>query len=173
MEESKRKGSFHRWDEDRTRDFSAIVRLLSKPQLLDALKPTRRERLIWNLPRIYGDTERREGYEQARKDMAAAAPGCFAHVYSNATDPSTSLEMFWDIAIGGIANGDRPLVDTVFEALVRQLAIPNRWCQASAIHGFNHLKEPRCRPLLRRFIESCEDDYLREYARGAMTFTLM
>lgn len=173
LEESKRNGSFHRWDEDRTRDFAVIIKLLSKPQLMDALKPARRERLIWNLPSIYRDTERRGEYRTQRIELAAGVPDAFAHVYGDAIESSTSLEMFWDIAIEGIANGDRPLLDTVFDALVRQLAIPNVWCQSSAIHGFNHLKEPRCRTILRSFIENCGDESLREYARGAMTFTLM
>ena len=68
---------------------------------------------------------------------------------------------------------DLTLVRVVFAALVEQLAIPNVWCQQSALHGFNHLKDPACRPIIRRFIETCEDEPLKEYAKGAITFQLM
>jgi hypothetical protein len=169
------KEKFHPYSRGRdlTRDFAMILKVLAKPQLADDLKFTRRDQLVWNIPWIYFSSERSHDYGPQRIELARRIPDFFEHHYSNASEYWQGLDMFWDVAITGIANADRPLIDAVFDALVRQLAIPNRWCQCSALHGFNHLKEPKCRPLIRQFIQGCDDAEVVRYARGAMTFRLM
>jgi hypothetical protein len=100
-------------------------------------------------------------------------PDFLNHWYGDSTTDSDDLNMFWDLVLNNPSPSGPAVSAAAFEALCYQLDMPNRWIQLSAIHGFNHLKEPRCRPILRRFIESCEDEHLRDYARRAMTFTLM
>lgn len=172
-ETSKSKFFHYGWNEDWTREFALRIKVFSKPALLDGLKFERRDQLVWNVPGIYLASNRSGLYGPQRIELARAVPGFFAHHYVAGDEYGKGLDMFWDSAMDGIDNADRPLVDTVFDALTRQLAIPNRWCQLSALHGFNHLKEPRCRPLIRRFIEQCDDAEVVTYATGAMTFRLM
>ena len=173
-EESKRKGpGYHAWAEDRTHEFEIIIKLLTKPKIIEGLKSARRDQLVWNWPWIFRDTNRAGIYEHQRLVVASLVPEFFASVYGELTEHVNALDMFWDIAIDGIDNADRPLVDVVFDALSRQLKIPNKWCQLSSLHGFNHLREPKCRPIIAKFIETCEDEYLKAYARHAMTFTMM
>lgn len=172
-EESKHKSAHHSFFDDRTRDFQMFVTIATRPSIIDGLKPARRDQLIWNMGRLFFETSRSDQYDELRIALASGVPDFFKSQFLKLAEHNIPLEMFWDDVCSGVANADRPLVDAIFSALERQLAIPNVWCQASAIHGFNHLKEPRCRPLLRRFIEDCDNESLRAYARRAMTFTLM
>ena len=158
---------------DLTRDFHLISRVLAEPELIADLKPDRIDRLVWRIPNIFTHSLLGGGYVEERLAVAQLSPEFLMRVFGDITDQNVPLEMFWDTAIRAVQNSDRALVDTIFDGLTRQLAHPNKWVQASAIHGFNHLREPRCRPLLQEFLHSCDDPHLADYARAAMTFRLM
>jgi hypothetical protein len=81
--------------------------------------------------------------------------------------------MFWDILISGIDAQDQPLRHATFEALSEQLQSDNEWVQASALHGFSHLRDQRCRKVINVFLKTCSDPSLADYARRAMKFELL
>jgi len=73
------------------------------------------------------------------------------------------LHGFWDLSrpvIPGTFRGDaskldaesRLTLDVLFETLTRILAIPNRACQESALHGLGHLYHPNVHDAVERFI---------------------
>ncbi len=68
--------------------------------------------------------------------------------------------MFWD----GLARTRTraPVKNAMFAALAHQLFLPDETIQASAAHGFNHLKDPRALPLLAHLARTTTSANLRE-----------
>jgi hypothetical protein len=73
------------------------------------------------------------------------------------------LHGFWDLSrpvVPGSFRGDaskldeesRVMLDVLFETLTQILAIPNRACQQSALHGLGHLYHPNVHDAVQRFI---------------------
>lgn len=69
--------------------------------------------------------------------------------------------------------GDHEIANRIFDHLMDQLAQPNRWLQFSALHGLNHLRDPRTSRLIERVRASLADDEVRSYADGAAEFRLV
>lgn len=80
--------------------------------------------------------------------------------------------MFWDGVIPRRKLG-QGLRDAMFAALAHQLFLDDDTVKAGAGHGFNHLKDRRCLPLLDHVIRTTDNGELAEYLRAAMTFELM
>jgi hypothetical protein len=104
------------------------------------------------------------------------------HVYSDyvsklETEPDSKIEsgfyMWWDLILHGFWGSSRPviagtwrgdsskldaesrvLLDVLFETLTQILAIPNRTCQQSALHGLGHLYHPQVHDAVQRFIDT-------------------
>jgi hypothetical protein len=66
---------------------------------------------------------------------------------------------------------DRQAVrDAIFKCLTAIIHLPIRHCQASALHGFNHLKDDRCHLVIDNFIARCTDPELIAYARVCRSY---
>jgi hypothetical protein len=104
------------------------------------------------------------------------------HVYSDylsklEREPDPEIEsgfyMWWDLILHGFWDSSRPTItgtwrgdaskldaesrlvrDVLFETLTRILAIPNRSCQQSALHGLGHLYHPLVHHAVQRFIDT-------------------
>lgn len=103
----------------------------------------------------------------AKGDLIKATEHLFADRYAHLVSQTYGCEMFWDVLV---ESGDFPgdLKDVVLERLTAQLEMENRFCQWSALHGLNHLHDPRAVPIIDDFITSVKDDpELVEYAELA------
>jgi hypothetical protein len=99
--------------------------------------------------------------------------GFFRKFFGQLTEYSAACDMFWDIIIHGLDASDEEIRDAVFVALAEQLLIPNRYCQLSALHGFNHLQDRRCHPVITAFEKTTDDPEIRAYALTAKMFMAM
>lgn len=86
---------------------------------------------------------------------------------------SQACNMFWDVVVDRFRDTNTPTAAEIFQALERQLSIPNRYVQLSALHASGHLKDARCRPIIAAFQRACGDQELVDYASGAMTFSVL
>jgi hypothetical protein len=152
------------------RDRDMALRVLEEPQLCVELSDERLQHLVWNLAWAIAFAPVGDAWTVS---AVAAAPSLLASIFGDATQNSNALSMFWDVAISTPLRSDVSFRGAVFESLTAQLGSPNPWVQASALHGFGHLEEPRCRPVIRDFLRRCEDSYLVEYARQAMAFKVL
>lgn len=84
--------------------------------------------------------------------------------------------LFWDALLSYVGPSTplrddlRILRETVFQCLSQLLAMDNLECQRSALHGFNHLQDDRCRSLIDAFMSRCEDAELKAYAQRARDY---
>jgi hypothetical protein len=162
------------WADLREGFLERATEVLRQPKTLSDFSDKNQEKLVWNI--AFGIAESFRGRAdtvEAKVAFVDACPEFFASHFSGVESYSQSCEMFWDIVIGDGWHSDDVVRDHILEALRAQLAIPNLFVQWSALHGFNHLQDPKCRPLIDEFLKTCEDEHLREYAKVARTFQAM
>ena len=100
-----------------------------------------------------------------------AAFNLFDKWYSNYAGYSHSCDHFWDIYYNYDQLAAQPLIqEAIFDTLHKILNIRNSECQGSALHGFNHLRDDRCKPLIDEFIRECTDHDLLDVAKIAKTY---
>jgi hypothetical protein len=103
------------------------------------------------------------------------APALLAEV-CNRGEHSGAAFMFWENVVERheIAERDKAyqsMRDATFEALRSQLLEGGKGCQLSALHGLNHLWHPATAELVDQTLPLLADDEVRDYARGAATFS--
>ncbi len=162
------------WDEVRANFLERATDVLRRPETLWGFSAKNQEKLVWNI--AFGVAESFRGRAdtvEAKVAFVDACPDFFASHFGGLESYSQSCEMFWDIVIGSVWHSDDVVRVHTFDALRVQLGIPNAFVQWSALHGFNHLQDPKCRPVINEFLRTCEDEHLREYAKVARTFQAM
>ncbi|MEO8538106.1 MAG: hypothetical protein ABI577_00075 [bacterium] len=154
-------------------DFAAQV--LRNPRSVAHLKGERLSRLVgrlgFALSYIRDDSGPRRVHFAAA--MAKAAPPAFEIWFGSLAVDSDGLYMFWDHARNFRDDRPRLLHDAMFDALRMQLQSSNVWIQQSALHGFGHLHDPECVPVIATFLEVCDQPWLAEYARKAARFEVL
>ncbi|MGE3075740.1 MAG: hypothetical protein AB7N24_18640 [Dehalococcoidia bacterium] len=152
-------------------DRNLILRILREPNLTGKLTAVRLEHLVWNLAWAMAFAPKEDPWAA---EAAKAAPKFLAFHFAETTTYPDALSMFWEVVIGPLSRGDAAFHDAVFRGLCSQLKVKNSWVQASALHGFGHLRDPRCRPVIREFLKvSTDDAKLAAYAREAMAFKIL
>ena len=85
--------------------------------------------------------------------------------------------MFWDVVVRPFAcTRDlspefKQIEEAIFNCLTDILKIDNYTCQISALHGFNHLKDDRCKPIIEEFIKNTDDTDLKNMAEMAKEYS--
>lgn len=82
----------------------------------------------------------------------------------------TSCFMWWDMLRFFGDEPDPQIVEHMFQALGRVLALPSHHCQLSALHGLGHLQHEATEGLIRRFLAANPDadEEIRDYAEHAI-----
>lgn len=143
---------------------------LVQPELLRELPMGARDRFVWNAgyDLEWVISQSHDASPELLR-VLAAVPAAFHAAFRGEPDESAGLYMFWDNVT--CFAFDRPLVQqAIFEALVEQLGSDDRSCQRSALHGFNHLEDPRCRPVIEAFQATCRDPDTVAYAEVSKNF---
>jgi hypothetical protein len=150
--------------------FQRITGVVENPESLDGLRPGAIEKAVMNVAGNGGTLLRRVWIPfESKARFIAACPNRYRHLYARQTEYSSASDMFWDGLIGR-STLESAVRQAIFGALVDQLGIPNRWCQYAALHGFNHLRDLRCQPVVDRFLATCTDPALHRYAEAAKRF---
>lgn len=161
--------------EDRSAYLQSVVIALQSlpPSATHPVSTTQLEDPIygfaWSLESCF-----RYGDDSAELKVAVVdrLPGFFQWLSEHGlTEQNVAVFMFWD----GLARTrtKSPVKNAMFAALAHQLFIPDENIQASAAHGFNHLKDTRALPLLAHLARTATSSDLREYATAAAGFNLM
>lgn len=162
-------------NERETRDYQLSALVLQNPGTADFLSGARLSKLVWNLGYLLAWISDRSGPRrlQYAVDIAAATPAAFEHWFGRTQTQVDGLYMYWDLARRFEDDRPRVLHDAMFDALAAQLQSGNAWIQQSALHGFGHLKDPRCVPLIEDFVSRCAPGDLRDYAEAAARFEVL
>jgi hypothetical protein len=105
-----------------------------------------------------------------RLAVIEAAYYLFCGWYTNVQEYSYSCHFFWDsicyrYGYTPVHTSDQQAIqDALFQCIAGIIRIDNRQCQASALHGFNHLGDDRCQPIIDQFLRTCDDPRLAAYA---------
>jgi len=100
----------------------------------------------------------------------------FAGWHITTEEDRYSCFMFWDVIVGidwvtnALTDDRRTIRDALFSTLARVIQLDNLECQRAALHGFSHLHDERCHPIIDDFIRECNDPDLVEYARVCRDF---
>lgn len=117
-----------------------------------------------------------------REECIRSMADLFSRLF--ASEPfETSVQMWWDSLCYDWSCGlrkrerggeDLELQDMFFHTLAEVLAIDSRICQSSALHGLNHLRHPRTKELVERFIDERPSltPEQKAYALAAANFEL-
>jgi hypothetical protein len=109
-------------------------------------------------------------------DAVVAAYALFRHWYNHVAEYSHSGDFFWDSVCQMYEYGERlsprqqAIKDAIFRTLTAIIKLDNPYCQVSALHGFNHLKDDRCHLVIDNFLARCTDPGLAAYARLCRTY---
>lgn len=149
------------------------TRVLVDSDSLSWLSRAKAEKVVWNMANGIRDVLGEDDVDlSARLALVHATPSFFGQFFGALSEYSAACDMFWDIVISYLHPGGE-LGDAIFQAISEQLAIPNRYCQLSALHGFNHLRDRRCVPLITAFEKTTDDPEIRAYAVKAKMFMAM
>ncbi|HEX6031022.1 MAG TPA: hypothetical protein VFY90_06300 [Tepidiformaceae bacterium] len=161
------------WRELRDGFVPRATETLKHPEVLSQFSSKNQEKLTWNLAFGIGESlHADENGLEAKLALLDSCPGFFARFYGELATYSQSCDMFWDIIIS-FTPAESHLRAHIFDALTAQLAISNVYCQLSALHGFNHLQDPKCRPVIDAFLATAEDPAVKEYGKIARLFQAM
>jgi len=172
--ESLRKAPNRLWSDDPAGSVTAALAVLDSPETILLLSPKRREQLAWNLPWMFTEIPSNRGFaDSQRVAFVRKSPAFLTKVFETLDDYSSALDMWWEIILSGVKAHESATLGAIHESLTAQLGSGNVRCDASALHGFNHLRDPRCRSPINAWLKRCEDDDMRAYARRAMRFELL
>ncbi len=144
------------WDEQARASYEFSITVLRSPEVVAARRFKTRERLVWNLTSVIEHMVvpiyfRDRLADSERKEVLRLCPSFLYRVYAD-DEWSESAYMWWDGIVGRPDPGEYGEVgDVMFEVMVEQLGIPHRISKFSALHGLNHLKDPRTRRVVDEF----------------------
>ena len=172
--ESLRKSPHGQWVRDPSGSVAAALAVLEAPELVLRLSAKRREQLVWNLPWMFTEIRSNRGFSDSQRvAFVRKSPAFLTTVFETLDDYSSALDMWWEVMLNGIRKDAMATRNAVFESLSAQLGSGSDRCDASALHGFNHLRDRRCHTPINAWLRHCKDEELREYARRAMRFELL
>lgn len=150
-------------------------RALQEAHVLDGIDGDRIERILWEISGALGSCMTSvPALAEAQILAVDAIPLLFRWLARRGPHPPDgSVFMFWDGVIWRKRRHTAEVRDAVFASLACQLFLDDDTVAASAVHGFNHLKDKRCLPLLERIIRTTGNAALAEYARAATGFDLI
>lgn len=97
--------------------------------------------------------------------------------FKKRTEPLTFIFMFWDGLFydtfhdkDKLSQEMKIIEDRIFSCLCKILTLDSELCQYSALHGFNHLRDDRCKSIIDEFIAGCKDKELIEFANRAKNY---
>ncbi len=97
-----------------------------------------------------------------RTELVRETFSFFVQWYGSLGESSDACLGFWDTLIGTSFDLDTAIAAEIFHALERQLTVPNRFVQMSALNGFGRLEDSGCKPVIDLFQQQCSDpDVLR------------
>lgn len=145
------------------------------PQLVHAplsLTEKQWDRLAWNLA-FYGAGPLWNAHEpiESRLELLDSLAALVIRCRERSAEGAGGVFMYWDVLVQQLLI-DPPMRAGLFEALTRQLALPDRDLQLSALHGLNHLLDARTPEFVRRISANLADDEVRAFAEAAATFSM-
>lgn len=162
------------WDPEADGYLRSLASVFSDATTLAFLSRPKAEKAIWNLSFGLGQVVATDTLPTSAKVACITpTPAFFEAVFGSQDRYSAACDMFWDTVCSmgyDDARGEPALGIAMLSALSAQLKIPNRYCQLSALHGFNHLRDPRCRPFIEELQRTSKDPEVLEYAKVAKRF---
>jgi hypothetical protein len=110
-----------------------------------------------------------------RERVVSSMYELFARLFAREPLDSASY-MWWDLLSDRMDEDHSPdgarLRQTMFDVLCRILNLGARSCQFAALHGLNHLEDPRTETVVKEWVSRhpALDQKLREFAESCMVF---
>lgn len=147
------------------------IRLFRDPAVLSRFAPGDADHLVSNLAKWLHHIIDSDRLDLAlRMELVRETSSLFARWYGSLVETSEACLCFWETVIGTSFDLDTPIAAEVFHALERQLTLPNRFVQMSALNGFGRLQDPGCKPIIDLFQQQCSDKEVLLYAMYAKSF---
>lgn len=111
----------------------------------------------------------------ARERVVGSMYELYARLFAREPLDSASY-MWWDLLSDRMAEDQSPdgakLRQTMFDVLCRILNLDARPCQVAALHGLNHLEDPRTEAVVKEWLarNPTLDQKLQTFARSCMAF---
>jgi hypothetical protein len=132
--------------------------------------------LLWNLPMDAGGILIAAGVELADRLRLVRSLAAVVLKVTPRAEEELSGFMFWDVLVHTYWNHSFDRVeaaavrDSLFAALAAQLQEPSKALQMGALHGLNHLQDPRTGDLVASQRDQFIDDEVREFSESAAVF---
>lgn len=147
------------------------TRLFRDPTVLSRFAPAESDHLVSNLAKWLHHIIDSDRLDLAlRSELVRETSSLFARWYGSLGETSEACLCFWESVVGSSFDLDTPIAATIFHALEKQLTIPNRFVQMSALNGFGALADPGCKPIIDVFQQACSDPDVLRCAMFAKSF---
>jgi hypothetical protein len=143
-----------------------------------SLTPDEWDRLLWNLPLYAGPILNDRGVDLRERVRLLDSLAAVLTKTTPLLEGELASFMFWDVVVHAYQNHslghDEALVlrTALFDAMASQLHQSNKALQMSALHGLNHLHDPRTYDLVASLRDSFADDEVRRFSHSAAAFAL-
>jgi hypothetical protein len=177
-------------DFEATKVCSYYVRLFRQPEfLLSRFTKPQLEEGFWAMQgpnldcSVYWIIQNSNLPLSAREECIRSMADLFERLF--AAEPlDTSVQMWWDSLCFdwhcGTKNRERggedlEVQDMLFQTLTQVLAIDSSTCQGAALHGLGHLRHPRTKAVIERFLDEhpCLTQQQKAYALAAAKFQVL